>query len=108
MRAGYSVSGRHLLTLYRLCISMFPEDGLLHVYGVGEDEVAAFTHSASTALNQIGDDERAAGKAPKLISLDAIDFPAALTECLPLAGHGSLGSDQQSCCDPGAPMRDSN
>jgi len=28
---------------------MFPEDGLLHVYGLGEDEVTAFTHSASTA-----------------------------------------------------------
>jgi len=49
MRAGYSVSGRHPLTLFRLCIGMFPEDGLLHVYGLGEDEVTAFTHSASTA-----------------------------------------------------------
>jgi hypothetical protein len=34
--------------LDELSISMFPEDGCLHVYGIGEDGVSA---SPSTALN---------------------------------------------------------
>ena len=29
--------------LHELSIDMFPEDGCLHVYGVGEDGVTAFT-----------------------------------------------------------------
>ena len=29
--------------LHDLSIDMFPEDGCLHVYGVGEDGVTAFT-----------------------------------------------------------------
>ena len=29
--------------LFDLSIDMFPEDGCLHVYGVGEDGVTAFT-----------------------------------------------------------------
>jgi len=45
--------------LYELSISMFPEDGCLHVYGVAE--------VAATAFEQIVDDVRAAGRASKSI-----------------------------------------
>jgi hypothetical protein len=51
--------------LSELSISMFPEDGCLHVYGVGEDGVTAFTHYGIECLKQIVNDARAAGKAPK-------------------------------------------
>ena len=50
--------------LYELSIDMFPEDGCLRVYGVGEDGVTAFTKDGIECLKQIVDDERAAGKAP--------------------------------------------
>jgi hypothetical protein len=53
--------------LHELSICMFPEDGCLHVYGVGEDGVTAFTQYGIECLKQIVDDERAAGKAPKRI-----------------------------------------
>jgi hypothetical protein len=53
--------------LYELSINMFPEDGCLHVYGVGEDGVTAFTQYGIECLKQIVDDERAAGRAPKPI-----------------------------------------
>jgi hypothetical protein len=53
--------------LYELSISMFPEDGCLHVYGVGEDGVTAFTRYGIDCLKQIIDDERAAGRAPKRV-----------------------------------------
>ena len=53
--------------LHELSISMFPEDGCLHVYGVGEDGVTAFTQYGIECLKQIVDDERAAGRAPKPI-----------------------------------------
>ena len=53
--------------LHELSISMFPEDGCLHVYGVGEDEGTAFIHYGIECLKQIVDDERAAGRAPKPI-----------------------------------------
>ena len=53
--------------LYELSISMFPEDGCLHVYGIGEDGVTAFTEYGIECLKQFIDDERAAGKAPKRI-----------------------------------------
>jgi len=43
---------------------MFPEDGCLRVYGVGEDGVTAFTEYGIECLKQIIADERAAGKAP--------------------------------------------
>jgi len=46
---------------------MFPEDGCLHVYGIGEDGVTAFTEYGIECLKQFIDDERAAGKAPKRI-----------------------------------------
>ena len=51
--------------LYELSISMFPEDGCLHVYGIGEDGVTAFTQYGIDCLKQIIDDERIAGRAPK-------------------------------------------
>jgi hypothetical protein len=53
--------------LHELSISMFPEDGCLHVYGVGEDGVTAFTQFGIECLKQIVDDQKAAGRAPKRI-----------------------------------------
>jgi hypothetical protein len=50
--------------LHDLSIDMFPEDGCLHVYGVGEDGVTAFTQSGIECLKQIIADERAAGNVP--------------------------------------------
>jgi hypothetical protein len=43
---------------------LFPEDGCLHVYGVGEDGATAFTDYGIECLKQIVADERAAGDAP--------------------------------------------
>jgi hypothetical protein len=53
--------------LHDLSIDMFPEDGRLHVYGVGEDGVTAFTEYGIECLKQIIADERAAGRAPAKI-----------------------------------------
>ena len=50
--------------LYELSIDMFPEDGCLRVYGIGEHGVTAFTEDGIECLKQIITDERAAGKAP--------------------------------------------
>lgn len=50
--------------LHDLSIDMFPEDGCLHVYGVGEDGVTAFTQDGIDNLKQIIDDERKDGRAP--------------------------------------------
>ena len=50
--------------LYELSIDMFPEDGCLRVYGVGEDGVTAFTKDGIECLQQIIADERAARRAP--------------------------------------------
>lgn len=50
--------------LDELSIDMFPEDGCLRVYGVGEDGVTAFTEYGIECLKQIIADERAAGRAP--------------------------------------------
>lgn len=50
--------------LHDLSIDMFPEDGCLHVYGIGEDGVTAFTQDGIDNLKQIIDDERQAGRAP--------------------------------------------
>ena len=38
--------------LHELSIDMFPEDGCLRVYGVGEDGVTAFTRMASSACSR--------------------------------------------------------
>ena len=53
--------------LYELSINMFPEDGCLHVYGVGEDGVTAFTQYGIECLKEIIADKRATGRAPKPI-----------------------------------------
>ena len=50
--------------LHELSIDMFPEDGCLCVYGVGEHGVTAFTQYGIERLQQIITDERAAGRAP--------------------------------------------
>jgi len=47
-----------------LSIDMDPEDGCLHVYGVGEDGVTAFTEDGIENLKQIIADMRANGRAP--------------------------------------------
>ena len=51
--------------LHDLSIDMFPEDGCLHVYGVGEDGVTAFTQYGIECLKQITADERAASNVPQ-------------------------------------------
>src|SRR5215831_15131037 len=53
--------------LHELSIDMFPEDGRLWVYGVGEDGVTAFTEDGIENLRQIVVDERTAGRAPPSI-----------------------------------------
>jgi len=53
--------------LHELSIDMFPEDGRLWVYGIGEDGVNAFTEEGIENLRQIIIDERAAGRAPPRI-----------------------------------------
>jgi hypothetical protein len=50
--------------LFDLSTDMFPEDGRLWVYGVGEDGVPAFTRDGIENLCQIIADERAAGREP--------------------------------------------
>jgi hypothetical protein len=50
--------------LHELSVYLFPEDGCLHVYGVGEDGITAFTEYGIECLKQIIDDQRAAEKAP--------------------------------------------
>ena len=50
--------------LFDLSIGMEPEDGCLWVYGVGEDDVPAFTKDGIENLRQIIADERAARRAP--------------------------------------------
>ena len=68
--------------LHELSINMFPEDGCLRVYGVGEDGVPAFTEYGIECLKQIIADKRAAGTAPPKVrsgkaapSLDATPKP---------------------------------
>jgi len=50
--------------LQELSIDMEPEDGRLHVYGVGDDGVTAFTRFGIEYLQDIIADQRAAGRAP--------------------------------------------
>jgi hypothetical protein len=50
--------------LFELSTNMFPEDGRLWVYGVGEDGVPALTKDGIENLLQIIADERAAGRGP--------------------------------------------
>ncbi len=46
--------------LYELSIDMFPEDGCLRVYGVGEDGVTAFTRDGIECLTAAGQTDRIA------------------------------------------------
>jgi hypothetical protein len=55
--------------LFDLASDVFPEDGYLWVYGVGEDGVPAFTRDGIEYLQQIIADERAAGRAPPQVKL---------------------------------------
>ena len=50
--------------LFELSGDMFPEDGCLWVYGIGEDGVPAFTKDGIDNLRQIIAAERAAGRPP--------------------------------------------
>ena len=50
--------------IFDLSIDMFPEDGCLWVYGVGEDGVPAFTRDGIENLRQIIADERPACPGP--------------------------------------------
>ena len=54
--------------IFDLSINLFPEDGCLWVYGVGEDEVPAFTRDGIENLRQIIADEYAAGRGPHTAS----------------------------------------
>lgn len=54
--------------LHELSINMSPEDGCLHVHGVGDDGVTAFTEYGIECLRQIIADEREAGNAPPKIA----------------------------------------
>ena len=66
---GYvaNMLGEHEDWLHELSIDMFPEDGCLWVYGLGEDGVTAFTEYGIECLRQIIADDRAAGRAPRQI-----------------------------------------
>ena len=57
--------------LFDLASDMFPEDGCLWVYGVGEDGLPAFTCDGIECLQQIIAEQRAAGRAPPQIKLTA-------------------------------------
>ena len=56
--------------LYDLSTDMFPEDGCLWVYGVGQDGVPAFTHDGIENLRQIIAGQREAGRAPSELKSD--------------------------------------
>jgi hypothetical protein len=53
--------------LHEFSVYLFPEDGCLHVYGIGEDGITAFTEYGIECLKQIIDDERAARRVPNPI-----------------------------------------
>ena len=50
--------------LWELSIDMFPEDGCLRVYGVGEDGVPAFTQFGIESLQETIRELRRTGQAP--------------------------------------------
>ena len=54
--------GEHEDWLHERQIDMFPEDGCLHVNGVGDDGVPVFIDYEPVPLKKIIADERAAGK----------------------------------------------
>ena len=68
--------------LYDLSTDMFPEDGCLWVYGVGEDGVPPFTKDGIENLRRIIADQRDAGRAPPEVKIRQITQTAVLTGCL--------------------------
>ena len=66
--------------LFDLAGDMFPEDGCLWVYGIGEDGVPAFTRDGIECLQQIIVDKKAAGHTPPQ-ETSRIAPPAVLTAC---------------------------
>ncbi len=56
--------------LWDLSIDMFPEDGCLRVYGVGEDGVPAFTQFGVERMQETIRDLRATGEAPSAKSTE--------------------------------------
>jgi hypothetical protein len=64
--------------LFGLSIDMFPEDGSLWVYGVGEDGVTAFTERASSACARLSPTNEPPA-AHRHSQTDAIARPAVLT-----------------------------
>ena len=62
MRVGPRIIARRYI--YDLSIDMFPEDGCLRVYGIGEDGVTAFTQFGIECLREIIAEKRTAGHAP--------------------------------------------
>jgi hypothetical protein len=56
--------------LFELSGDMFPEDGCLWVYGVGDDGVPAFTKDGIENLRQIIADQRNVGRAPPELKSD--------------------------------------
>jgi hypothetical protein len=65
--------------LFDLSSDMFPGDGCLWVYGVGEDGVPAFTRDGIECLQQIIADKKAAGRAPNRPNSPACGFHRMLT-----------------------------
>jgi hypothetical protein len=63
-----------------LAVAMFPEDGCLHVQGVGDDGVTAFTNYGIECLRQIIADERAL-ETHRRRSNQPSRRPAVLTGC---------------------------
>jgi hypothetical protein len=61
-----SLLGENENWIFDLSIDVFPEDGCIWVYGVGEDAVPAFTKEGIENLRQIIADERAAGRGPPI------------------------------------------
>ena len=61
--------GENVEWLHELSVNMFAEDGHLHVFGLGEVEVAAFTYDGIECQKQMIADERAAGRAPNPVPL---------------------------------------
>ena len=51
--------------IFDLSIDMFPENGCLWVYGIGEDGVPAFTRDGIENLRQIITEARAGGHEPQ-------------------------------------------
>ena len=56
--------------LYDLSTDMFPEDGCLWVYGVGEDGAPAFTKAALRTYARLSPTKRDAGCAPPELKSD--------------------------------------